>query len=133
MKIIVCVDNSMGLAFGGKRQSQDRIVRQKILSIVGKNRLFMSEYSAKQFENADSIFIDNDFISKVTSDDFVFIENIKISEQYADEIYLFRWNRNYPADVFFDIDLSNNFKIIKAEDFEGFSHEKITLEVYKRK
>ena len=37
MKIIACVDNDMGLMFHQRRQTQDRIVREKYKSIKRKN------------------------------------------------------------------------------------------------
>ena len=49
-----------------------------------------------------------------------------------DTFILFRWNRDYPADFFFKVDLSQ-WNLISTEDFEGTSHEKITMEVYEKK
>ena len=133
MKIIVCTDNSNGMMFGGKRQSQDSVLRKKILEIIGQNRLFMSEYSSKQFDKHENIHVCNDFFKKATDKDFCFTEDISVPSDSVNEIYLFRWNRDYPADVYFDIDLKKNFKKISTEDFEGSSHKKITLEIYARR
>ena len=49
------------------------------------------------------------------------------------EIILCKWNRKYQADKFFDVDMkSNGFKKICSEDIKGSSHDKITIEIYKR-
>jgi len=46
-------------------------------------------------------------------------------------VVCYRWNRHYPADQYFDIDLSAmGFALSESEDFPGKSHEKITREVY---
>ena len=43
MKIIACVDENLGLMFHHRRQSQDRIVRERIKTITKK--LYMNQYS----------------------------------------------------------------------------------------
>ena len=49
------------------------------------------------------------------------------------EIILCNWNRRYQADKVFDIDLkSNGFKKVASEDIKGSSHEKITIETYRK-
>ena len=61
------------------------------------------------------------------------VENAEIPADKVDEIYLFQWNRDYPADVYFSLDLNSDYKKIKTEDFAGYSHEKITLEIYQKR
>ena len=41
MKIVLCLDKSGGLLFGGRRQSQDRVLREKLLELVGDGKLFL--------------------------------------------------------------------------------------------
>ena len=48
-----------------------------------------------------------------------------------EEIYLYRWNRDYPAEVYFPVDLSV-WKCMETKEFAGSSHEKITRERYTR-
>ena len=49
------------------------------------------------------------------------------------KIILFKWNRIYPADMYFDIPLvENEWKLTYVDEFEGNSHEKITMEEWKR-
>ena len=47
------------------------------------------------------------------------------------EIVLYKWNRDYPADVIFEVDLSK-WRLEERKDFSGYSHEKITKEIYNR-
>ena len=48
-----------------------------------------------------------------------------------EKVILYHWNRDYPADTYFDLDLTD-WKITRTEEFPGFSHDKITEEVYCR-
>ena len=48
------------------------------------------------------------------------------------EIIVYRWNRDYPADLFLDIDLKD-WELAETAEFAGNSHEKITREVYRKK
>lgn len=133
MKIVLCLDKSNGLLFGGRRQSQDRILREKLLELVGDGKLFLNAYSAKQFESDEKLAISEDFLGRAGTEDFCFIENTDIPVEAADAFYLFFWNRDYPGDRHFDFDLKENgFKKMRTEQFAGSSHKKITLEVYGR-
>lgn len=134
MNIIVCIDKSRGMMFGGRRQSQDKEVISKILEIASGSRLLMSEYSAKLFSENTEIIVAHDFLSEALSGDFCFIEDTEIPTENIEDIYVFNWNRDYPADKYFDFDLdANGYKRIKKLDFEGNSHKKITLEIFRRK
>lgn len=133
MNIIVCVDKSGGMSFCGKRQSQDRVLREKVLEISSGAKLFMNSYSAKQFENLENIIVDEDFSNNAGQGDFCFVENKEISAENVEHFYVFNWNRKYPGDLFFSVDLkAEGFKKIKKEEFQGNSHDKITLEIYSR-
>lgn len=133
MKIFVCVDNRNGIMFNNRRVSRDSVLNQKVIDICGENPLYVSLYSSKLFEKYSNVIVSNDFINKVSKDDFAFVEDIIPSEEDIDEVYLFKFNRNYPADTHLEIDLENgNYKKIEESDFVGSSHDEITLEVYKK-
>ncbi len=139
MILIAAVDDRYGMLFHERRQSQDRKVRERILALSRGSRLWISQYTAKQFtpEEKDSaeLCADDAFLSKAAPGEFCFVENVHAAP-YAERIervILFKWNRSYPGDFFFDIDLADgSWKLSSAEEFSGFSHEKITMEVYVR-
>lgn len=133
MIAIICIDDNNGMMFNHRRQSQDKKIREYILSIIFTNTLWMNSYSKKQFLDDSRIVVDETFFEKATENDYCFIENIDISP-YIDKIekiILFKWNRNYPADTFFSINLSN-WTLVDSEHFVGYSHDKITKEIYQQ-
>lgn len=132
-KIAVCIDKRGGVMFNHRRVSQDADVRNKLMELIGTHRLFMSTYSAKQFDPNPRIYISDTFLEEASDEDVCFIEDVDISIDDISEIYLFHWNRDYPADTHFHFDPKEcGFKRIKKEDFEGSTHPKITLEIYRR-
>lgn len=137
MIIIAAVDDRNGMAFNHRRQSQDRILREKILALTAGKRLWMNHYSEKQFQNntAPNINIDDRFLHEAAPGEFCFVEDqsVRQHENWVEKIILFKWNRNYPGDLYFDIDVGNaTWHLERTEDFAGSSHEKITMEVYGR-
>ena len=133
MNIIVCVDKSNGMMFNNRRQSQDKELISKIIELTSGARLLMSEYSAQMFLGNLDIVTNNDFISQAQSGDFAFIEETEIPNESIEDIYIFNWNRDYPADKYFDFDLkANGYKRVKKIEFAGNSHKKITLEIFRR-
>lgn len=135
MNLILCIDNKGGLAFHNRRQSQDRILREQIFQLVQGSRLWMNRYSRGQFPDPAPITlqVEEDFLQKAPPDDYCFVETLDPSP-YAprfQRLILFRWNRDYPADTFFTMDLKG-WKLVDSQDFTGFSHEKITKEIYAR-
>ena len=122
------------MLFNHRRLSRDRRVCEKILDYSNEKELWMNAYSRKLFTDLtdiNSIQVDEEFLDK--SQSICFVENQDITPYLPkiDTLVLFRWNRDYPADFFFTVDLSQ-WNLISTEDFEGTSHEKITMEVYKK-
>lgn len=133
MKLIFCVDENNGMMFMNKRQSQDSVLRKRLLEIVAPNKLWMSKYSAGQFEFFWSRRVSDDYMTKADEDDYCFIEDKDFSIDKVNEIILCNWNRNYPATRYFDVDLEKNgFKRISTEELVGSSHDKITIDIYRR-
>ena len=136
MKLILCLDDQNGMLFNGRRLSRDQIVCDKILALAAGNKLWMNSYSAKLFSNKPAaITIDEAFLDRADSDDFCFTENVHLDGylERVSEIILFHWNRRYPADSWFDLDLSQKpWVLTHTESFPGKSHDEITMEVYKR-
>ena len=97
----------------------------------------MNEYSAKQFDvdATPQINISGEFLNEAVSGDYCLVEDVSVStyEKWVEQIILFKWNRVYPQDRAFDIDLTQNrWKLQSTEDFPGHSHENVTMEVYVR-
>ena len=133
--LIVCVDDSMGMMFNKRRVSRDEAVIKRIIEIADNKRIWMSQYSYPLFESmkADNILAEDLFLERASNDEYCFLENISVAdcENKIDRIILFRWNRSYPSDVKFNIDL-NEWKLNSSEEFAGDSHECITMEVYSK-
>ena len=141
MVVYIAVDKNNGMMFNNRRQSQDRIMRQQMLDDCEGRTLWIHEYSKKLFVPNDgsdfptNIIVDNDFLNKAGEEDGCFVENCNIAEwmDKVDKVVLFKWNREYPADFFFDISLlDNNWKKFSVNKFVGSSHDKIIKEVWKR-
>lgn len=127
MILAICVDDRMGLSFCSRRLSKDRVIREKLTELSG-GKLRMSMYSAKQFEN--EVYSGEDYLTGSAEGDWCFAENDDYLAAMGsiEKIVLFRWNRAYPADLFFRI--PEGWHMTKHEDFPGNSHEIITMEVY---
>ena len=134
MNLILCLDDHNGISFGGKRQSRDRVICEKILAISNGQPLWMSACSAELFLNRENIVVQDDFLQLAKAGDFCFAEQgICHIPDRVSRIILFKWNRDYPADRYFFYDMSaNNFCLTSIESFSGHSHDEITMEVYER-
>lgn len=137
--MIVCLalDDNNGMLFNNRRQSQDKVLRDNLLNECEGKILWMNEYSAKQFGESltENVRIDEDFLSKAGKEDYCFVENLFLVD-YEDKIsrlIIYKWNRVYPADIHFDIPLSNSkWGIYSTEEFIGNSHKIITKEIWIR-
>ncbi len=135
MKIIVPVDDRLGMLFNKRRQSRDQNLCTYILGLTQNRKLWMMPYSAPLFDALlPNICVDEQALDKAEEEDFCFVETVDPSlyEDRISDIYLCRWNRSYPADLHFGISLSS-WEMLSFEDIVGSSHEKITIEHYRRK
>lgn len=132
MNLIICMDEQGGLSFFGKRQSMDSALRKKALELAGKMPLWMDAYSAGQFtEHSNRICVDEAYLQNAPENAWCFAERIQPDLSQVDKLAIFRWNRLYPSDKKFTIDLAQlGAKLCSREDFVGTSHPNITLEVY---
>jgi hypothetical protein len=131
MILIACVDDRLGMLFHNRRQSQDRILRERILTLTQNSRLWMNAYSARQFAPAPQITIAENFLQQAEKGEFCFVENIDpaLALPRLEKLILYRWNRSYPGDFFLKLPLEN-WRKTASSDFPGSSHEKITEEIY---
>ena len=134
MHVIVMLDDANGMMFNNRRQSKDCVLRKDVLSDTRNAKLFMNEYSFKQFEeDATNIIVDNSFLEIAGMNDYCFVENEHLND-FLDKICtitIYRWNRMYPSDFIFDIAINEDEWTLKlSSEFEGKSHKKITKEVW---
>ena len=133
MILAVCIDDKYGMMFNKRRQSRDRAQQEDLLRWCTGRKLWMHSYSAALFADAE-ICVDDAFMQKAGADDICFVENLSVKEWGAQvkAVVLYHWNRTYPADLRYDLDMSA-FALEETTEFAGFSHEVITREIYKRK
>ena len=137
MIIIACVDDNLGMMFNHRRQSQDQVFRERVLAVTKGYKLWMNHFSAKQFaeSNAPQINVAESFMSEAGNGEYCFVEDCDVTSylRSVEKVVLYRWNRRYPSDQAFTINLSSGeWKLIHMEDFAGSSHKRITEEIYTR-
>lgn len=133
MKLIVCVDETMGMMFNNRRQSRDGVLIEHILDLVDDKKIWITNFSESLFRFKTEYVLFEEKPIDIGDEDFCFVENITPStfEKYVDEIIIYNWNRRYPADMYFDICLDD--WILESEvEIKGSSHEKITERIYKK-
>ncbi len=135
MTLFICVDDEMGIGFNARRQSKDRVLRARMLERARGKDFFVSEYTAKQFEEGETGYtVEKKPEKKAGKGDFVFAEDRDVPLRKVETLVLYRWNRLYPADRYFRFDAEREgFVLAETAEFIGSSHEKITEEVYVRK
>lgn len=133
MILIFTLDDDNGTNLAGKRQSRDRVVGEKIITLADNN-LYILQKTASFFKNNDM----SDVPCAIWSDlwqlpkQAVFFAEAPVPTaimEQAEKIYVFRWNRRYPSLEQDRVNLDGYNKTI-IEEFPGHSHDKITLEVY---
>lgn len=129
------------MMFNHRRQSRDLMVCQDILHMCKGKKLYMSEYSARLFEGMREakdqiqVLLPESDPEQADRENVCFIEDRECMEWdgQIQEVVLYRWNRRYPADQYFPLDLSDgSWELKQTEEFRGSSHERITKEIYGR-
>ena len=130
MKVFVCVDNAFGMAFNRRRQSRDRILNEDVIK-TAQTRLLCTSYSEPLLCAHPHLLVSEDPLADATETDFVFVEKTYLSCAFdrIDTLILYHWHRDYPSDMKFDLNLSD-FHLVSTEDLVGYSHDKITKEIY---
>ena len=132
MKIALCIDDDNGMMFNKRRQSRDSELIKDLISLAGERKILILPFSEILFSGyEDKITVSDDIISSAEDDDICFLENTDPAEfeDKISEIILYRWNRRYPSDLKFTLDLSG-YTLKNQTEFAGSSHEKITREEY---
>ena len=134
MILVCCIEDNFGMAFNRRRVSRDSALCADLAASAGTAPIYMDSRSGALFEGLGANIIScPDFAEKAGEGDYCFLEFSSPArfEAMAEKIILYRWNRRYPSDLKFDIDLSRWICRSRA-DFPGSSHETITKEVYIR-
>ena len=133
MNLIVCIDDFGGMLFNHRRQSSDRYVTERIVNLAKDSRLLVNSYTAKLFPPGAVVCTER-LWEGAGEQDYCFAEDKDVSTAVAqaDKIIVFRWNRVYPADLYFPLGALANCSLLHCEEFAGYSHERITMEVYGR-
>ncbi|MBQ8447715.1 MAG: ribonuclease Z [Clostridia bacterium] len=132
MNLIVCLDNRNGMMFGGRRQSRDKLLCERVMALT-TGKLYMSEYSAKIFPESEKIVACGDYLTAAGKNDYCFCEEPPITLENSEKIIIYRWNRHYPADRHFHFDLEElGYELASTEEFIGNSHPTITEQIYKK-
>lgn len=137
MIVIVCLDDKNGMMFNRRRQSQDRCLRERIIDMTAGKVLRMNQYSAGQFDpkTLSHVMVGESFLEEAADGEYCFVENEALApyEKNMEMLIVFRWNRTYPSDVWLDLVLGGDvWKLTETEEFSGYSHDVITMEVYKK-
>lgn len=126
------------MQFGGRRVSRDRVVTEKICELCKGQPLWIDPASVGLFaeqEKNGNIRLQKakDFLKIAGEGEYCFVENANLEEveEKIEKMIVFWWNRRYPSDRKLDLNLSA-WKKTSEEEFAGYSHEKVTKEVYER-
>lgn len=136
MHMIVCIDNRRGMMFNHRRQSKDRVVIADIINALGSRRLWIHRISADIFPaDGSRIAISDRAPQGVAPEDCCFVEDYGLRPYLSEirTITIYKWNRDYPSDFQLDMDpTEEGFQLLECTEFAGYSHERITKEVYGR-
>ncbi len=135
ISVAVCLDDELGMMFYGRRQTRDRVLCREFLDSVNGRKIYVNSFSSVLFPDAANLIISDNPLEECEGGGVVFAENLDIKAHLPDinEFIIYRWNRSYPSDKKFDINLENEkFNLTSIIEFEGSSHGNIRKEIYKR-
>ena len=127
----ICLEDRNGLLFNGRRLSRDRAQQENLMALCAGEPLWLASCSLPLFRWAgDQVRVFE--VLPAASHGLFFFEDRLPPPEWASEIVLYRWNRDYPADIHFTWDLSV-FTLAEITEFPGSSHPVITRNIYVRK
>ena len=95
---------------------------------IDQNIDFGSTAAAFSEEKADNIIVDNN-LENATEHDFCFVERQEVRIEEINKLIVYRWDKIYPADKYFNMD-DIKCNLVETLEFQGYSHEKIIREIY---
>ena len=125
MTLIFWTGKNGEMLFNRRRCSRDKAVIADILAFYEPSELCVSAYSAPLLEGARIISHPAE-----AADAVLFLEDLPLAPalEQAKKLIVYRFDRVYPADV--RLEIPRTFTLRETFVFPGFSHEKITREVY---
>lgn len=134
MILVVCVDDNNGLMFNNRRVSSDKAVISDVISFCNSRKISVSPYSSSLFNGFEScIAVSNHCLDSQAEVCFAECGDFLQVKDSVDMLILYKWNRRYPSDLKFPVDLFiSSMKLQSTQDFAGNSHPCITREVYVR-
>ena len=134
MTLILCVDDRGGLSFNGRRQSQDRRVREDLLTMAAGSSRPSTASHRRQFTEpeAAAIQVDRDPAARAAEGGGLCLLELQDPEaalERADRLVLYRWGRHYPADRRLDLP-PKGWRLEERTEFPGRSHDMIAKEIY---
>ena len=133
MTVIVCLGNSNGMAFNERRQSRDSRVLEDIRALF-PNGIKIAPYSEKLVSAAKIRYtVCEDLASEAEGAMFVETFDPTVIVSRINRLVIYRWNREYPADLFCTLDpKSSGWTLKSVEEFCGTSHETVTREIFEK-
>ena len=127
MTLILWTGKNGEMMFNHRRCSRDRAVISDILSMYSPADLCVSAYSAPLFDGARIVCSPAEAKNSV-----LFLEDLPLlpAIDQAQKLIIYRFDRTYPADV--RLEIPQGFSLTESFTFSGFSHDKITREVYSK-
>lgn len=129
MTIYVCLDDRNGMQFNHRRQSRDIAV---LLDL--EQPVYIDTFSEKLFLSSEIPYrLAPEELEQIPEEGGFFLEGIEPESvlPLADKVVIYRWNRHYPGDFYWNVDLNElGFTLESQSEFPGRSHETITKEVY---
>lgn len=136
MNVIVFLDQENGMLFHNRRQSRDREATARVQQLCRGKTLWMNPYSAQLYGEMESveISVSEQFLLQAGTGTFCLVESDTLTpfEPDIESVIVFRWDKKYPADFCFDIDL-HSWEKVETQEFSGHSHEIITEEIYRKR
>lgn len=129
MTVITFLDEYNGMLFNHRRQSRDRVAIANILSSF-PGSLRMTAYTASLFaEAADRVTVLDDPLAGAKDTDVCVLEAPFELTPAVSPLVVYRWDKEYPADRRLELS-DRTWALQSATAFAGYSHEKITKEVW---
>ena len=124
MTLILWVGKNREMMFNHRRCSRDRAVIADILTAYVPSEICVSAYSSALFADARVISHPSE------AEHVLFLEDLPLHPalERASTLIVYRFDRVYPADV--RLEIPQDFTLTGSREFAGFSHDKITREVY---